>query len=405
MTDASKQPIEALAPRILHLVSSDRWTGVAEPVAGLAFHQQALGCEVWLACAPSRSLERHAKRRALRVLTDLYLDRRLNPLHLIKDLQILARFVRSERIHVVHAHLIHDHWIAALALRKAKASALLVRTVHRAEGPHVDPFHRWLFDSATDLTIAISEESAGVLSQRLKLAPAATRVIYGGVDAERFHPGLDGSEFRREMAIPSGAPLGGIVARMVEGRGHRWLLESFSRAVRRVPDLHLVLVGRGPLKKQLRAEIARHPRREQIRMAGYRMEDLPQAYAAMDFHILLGQGSDGSCRAALEAMAAGKPNIVVRQGVLPETVREGQEGLLVEPNDVAGLAEALARLASRREEAAAMGRNARRAVEERFRDEIRAQETLAAYAHAWEARFGGRGLESPAFPSLAHSEL
>ena len=387
MSGAAGQTAGLQAPRILHLVSSDRWTGVAEPVASLASHQQAAGCEVGLACVPSRSFERQAKRRGLRVLTSLYLNRRLNPIHLIKDLRFLRQFVRDERIQVVHTHLIHDHWVAALALRGGDRPILLVRTVHRVESLRADLFHRWLFASATDLTIAISAESRRLLAARLGLAADKTRVVYGAVDAARFRPDLDGSGFRRELKIPPGAPLGGIVARMVEGRGHGWLLEAFGRARRQAPELYLVLVGRGPLKKPLRAEIARLGPGKRIIMAGYRGDDLPQAYAAMDFHILLGQGSDGSCRAVLEAMASGKPNIVVRRGVLPETVRDGEDGLLVEPNDVDGLAAAMVRLAAQPQETAAMGRNARRRVEERFREEIRAHETLAAYRDAWRRRF------------------
>ena len=121
----SAPAVEPRGARILHLVSSERWTGVAEPVVSVALHQQRAGCEAWLACIPSRSFEREAKRRGLRVLTDLYLDRRLNPFHVLGDLRRLRRFVERERIDVVHTHLINDHWLAALALRGMKRPRLL----------------------------------------------------------------------------------------------------------------------------------------------------------------------------------------------------------------------------------------------------------------------------------------
>ncbi|MCX7014015.1 MAG: glycosyltransferase family 4 protein [Candidatus Sumerlaeota bacterium] len=384
--------------RILHLVSSERWTGVAEPVVSVALHQQRAGCEVWLACIPSRSFEREAKRRGLRVLTDLYLDRRLNPFHVLGDLRFLRRFVERERIDVVHVHLINDHWLAALALRGMRRRRLLARTVHRAEAPPGDPFHRWLFASATDLAIAICEDSRRRIEQKFGLPPPRAAAIHGAVDAERFHPRNDGSAIRRQLRLPRGVALCGLVARMVEGRGHRWLLESFGRLAECAPNLHLVLFGRGPLKQALKKLIRTNPNGARIILGGYRTTDLAEAYAALDFHLLLGPGSDGSCRAALEAMATGKPNVAVRTGVLPEIVRDGVDGLLVEPGDVEALAAALERLAQAPDEVARMGRGAREAVERRFGEGLRASKTLEAYAAAWNARFPSSGGEIPVFP-------
>ncbi len=387
---AAPMPFPA-SPRVLHLASSERWTGVAEPLCSLAAHQSRLGAETWVGCIPSRSFEREAKRLGLRMMLDCYFDRGANPLRPIHDILVLRRFVRQQGIDVVHCHLANDHWLAALAVRGLGRRVLLVRTVHRRLPPKADPLHRWLFHRATDLTVAVSAESHDELTKWLGPSRARqARLVAGAVDLQRFHPSKDGAAIRRELGVPPDAILAGNVARMVEGRGHVWLLRAFEAAAARAPQLWLALIGRGPLKKALREARKKHPFAGRIVEAGYRKDDLDRMYGALDFHLLLGAGSDGSCRAALEAMAAGKANIALAEGALLDSVKPGETGLLVPRGDVEALAEALVRLGSDREEARRMGAAARRDAEARFGEERRARETLEAYRAVWAPWNSGR---------------
>lgn len=375
--------------RILHLASSERWTGVAEPVVSLAREQQDLGHEVWLACVPGQSFERRASQRGLRVLRQFYLDRRLHPLHFASDLVRIRRFVRNNAIDVVHAHLPNDNWLAVLALLGLRRPFIIARTFHRWEPPRSDPFHRWLFGQRNDLTIATSRSLLEQFNGRIALDRKVARVVYGGVDYERFNPSISGERVRREFSLPSQAPVAGIVARLTHGRGHRWLFRAVPLIARRLPDAKIFVAGRGPLKRPLRAEAASPRLRDHVIMAGYRRpRDLPETYAAFDVSLFLGMGSEGTCRAALEAMATGRPVVAVRMGALPEIVEHGVTGLLVEPDDAGALADAVVRLLTDREERERMGKAARRAVLERFTERQRAEATLEAYRAAWEARIG-----------------
>jgi len=375
--------------RILHLASSERWTGVADPVVSLAREQQRGGHEVWLACVPGQSFERRARQSGLRVIADFHLDRRLNPLGVLRDLRTLRRFVVENRIEIVHSHLLHDNWMAALALAGAARPPLLVRTFHRWEPPRADLFHKWLFGRRNDLTIATSRSLLEQFNGRVQLRPDAAAVVYGGVNTERFQPGASGEAFRREFRVAPNAPVAGIVARMTAGRGHRWLLDAAPEVVRRAPEARFFLIGRGALKRRLRAEIQSSACRDNVLMAGYRLHDLPEAYAALDVSLFLGMTSEGTCRAALEAMASGRPVIALRAGATPEIVDDGRTGLLVPPDDVQALAGALVRLLTGREERERMGRAARRAVLERFTESHRAEVTLEAYCAAWRRKFEG----------------
>ena len=327
--------------RILHLASSERWTGVAEPVVSLAREQQKAGCQVWLACVPGQSFERFARRHGVTVLEQFHLDRRLHPLRFWQDLRGIRRFVRENQIEIIHSHLLHDNWVAALALLGAQKPPLLVRTFHRWERPRSDIFHKWLFGRRNDLTIATSHSLLALFDGLIRLAPGTTAVIYGGVNYERFRPDLSRDTLRQEFRIASDAPVAGIVARMTPGRGHRWLLNAVPEIIRRMPQARVLLIGRGPLKRQLRADIASNSLGEHVILAGYRRTDLPEAYAALDVSLFLGMGSEGTCRAVLEAMATGRPVIAVREGALLEIVEDGKTGLLIEPDNPQALADAI----------------------------------------------------------------
>jgi glycosyltransferase involved in cell wall biosynthesis len=373
--------------RILHLASSERWTGVADPVASLAAEQIRAGHRVWLACIPGQSFERKAAERGIPVLHQFHLDRRLHPGHMLSDLISIRRFVQQENVNVVHSHLLNDNWLAAMALINVKQPCLLVRTFHRCEPPRHDYFDRWLFVKRNDLTILTSKSLLSLFDSKVQLPDGTARVIYGGVDYERFHPDRNGEAVRRELGIAPDAPVAGFVARLTPGRGHRWLLDAVPEIARQLPEVRIVIAGRGALKKTLEAEIrSSPPLHDHVVMAGYRRHDLPETYAMLDVGLFLGMGSEGTCRAALEAMATGRPIIAPNAAAMPEIVEDGVTGLLVEKDNPQALADAVVRLLANPDERARMGQAARQSVLARFTEHHRGDATLEAYREAWEKK-------------------
>ena len=364
--------------KILHLASSERWTGVAEPVVSLACEQRRMGHRVWVGCVPGRSFERRVRERGLPLLEGLHLNRRLNPFHLISDLRLLPRFCRQNEIDIVHCHLLHDHWLATAAFRWLRPGSkgtrpLIVRTIHASAPPRSDIFHRRLFLLYTDRFVCISADAARRAEATLGLSPGSVPHVPGGVNTERFQPDLPGAEFRSKYDIPPEAPLAGIVARMRAGRGLRWLTQSIPQVLERIPNAHFIVVGRGELKHWFRDHIRNPLFRGQVHYAGYHTTDLPQAYAAMDVSLFLGLGSEGTCRAILEAMGCARPTVGVDAGAVPEIIDAGGTGFLVHDHDVNDLAEKLISLLQNRAKCAEMGKAARARVEDRFNETLRAQ--------------------------------
>jgi glycosyltransferase involved in cell wall biosynthesis len=372
---AFQQPL-----RVLHLMSTYRWTGVAEPAVSLAKWVTQFGHDAWVAGIWGRSFEEEARARGVRLAKEIPLSLDYNPFRQAKLIEALREFCEAHHIDIVHAHLPHDHWIAALAFRwRHRTGPLVVRTYHRYENPRRDPLHRWLFEQATEGVITVSSAQQELL--RRAYPGARLEVIFGGVDPERFRFNPEGrARVRADMGEKPGAMVAGLVAHLGYNRGIHWLLAAAPKVVEALPNATIWIVGQGELKEFLRNEL-RHPKyRRRVLLAGYRTDDLPHTYAAIDVGLLLGLGSEGSARAVLEAMATERPVIAVRKGALIDTISHGVDGFLVEEGDVVGLEQALLHLLGDPALARQMGRAAREKIVTSFTEETRARRTLEFYS-------------------------
>lgn len=170
---------------------------------------------------------------------------------------------------------------------------------------------------------------------------------------------------RRIHVIPNGIPLpdripdpgvGALyLGRLAEEKGLRTLLE----AARLARGVRVVVAGDGPLVEDVR--------KSQVEYVGMlRGARLAQAMDDAAFTVVPSEWYDNQPYAALEALAAGRPVIATRIGGLPEIVRDGLDGLLVDPHAPVELAAAMRRLAEDSEYARTMGAHAAKSARARF---------------------------------------
>lgn len=237
---------------------------------------------------------------------------------------------------------------------------------------------------ANDLILTVSQSMTRALIEKIGLPASRIQFVRGAVDLDRFRPDLPNHLIRDVFNVPHEAHVAGMLARMQPHRGHNFFIDTLDEVVNCVPMAFYIVAGRGELKYQLLDRIKNHPLAHHLRRVGYRKYDLPETYAAMDVVVLLRPGSDGTCRAMLEAMACGRPVIGARLGAIGDTIEHGVTGWLVDPHDRRALADTLAEALSDIDRLREMGRAARRHVETHHNFQTQYETILAAYTAALE---------------------
>jgi glycosyltransferase involved in cell wall biosynthesis len=369
---------------VLHLATNRWWTGSADPTIQLASAQQAHGHRVLLAVPPGDRFEAKAREAGLTVLDGFHLRARLAPVQIARDAARLRRAAREHAVDVLHAHHSHDHWLAVLA-RPTVGSGRppVARTFHTLRAVKRDAASRRLY-RRTGAALAVSRQIEA-RCREAGFAPARVYWTPGTADLTRFGAAADARAVREEFAVGD-APLVVSVARLAPQRGHDLLLAGFRGLLETVPTARLLLVGKGEMRDRLERLVAEQGLARQVSFAGYRDRDLPAVLAAADCFALMAPGSDDSCRAALEAMAAARPVVARALGALPETVLHGETGLLVQDDRPESIASALRTVLADRARARAMGAAGRRRAEQEFG----AGQVVEIVERAYRAMLDGR---------------
>ncbi len=367
--------------KILQLVHDWKWTGPAEPMLVLMRALRARGHQVDLVCpeAPmhsNRSLWQEACQLGLDPIRSVSAERSSVAVGDGDRVLQLRSWLETDELggpyDIVHCWHSRDHVLAARALRlglrerpSEPRRTKLVRSLSSAEALRGWPWNRWLFGRACDGLVCVSDRSAAAnqsLRGGRKIASTCGAIDFGALAIRR-----DRREMRRALGVSEEARLIGVVARMQKHRRFDLLFEALSQIVPEEPDVHLVLIGRGTRED----EVARDPVRalglgKNVIFAGYRTEDYADVLNTLDVFTFLVPGSDGTCRALLQAAAIGLPLVGTWRGAIPEIISNGQTGMLVEER-ATSLAAAWKDLLGDCARRTRMGEAARREAAERFR--------------------------------------
>lgn len=219
-----------------------------------------------------------------------------------------------------------------------------------------------IWAAAAARVFTISEYNRDWICRRWNLAPERVTVSYDGVDTASLVPVT--SYVHRPFRIVS-------TSRLVEKKGFPVLLEACRQLRTRVP-FHCDIYGDGPLRAALAAQVEALGLGSFVTLHGSRphAEVLAALETASVFALACVEAAsgdrDGTPNALLEAMARGIPVVSTRLSGIPEIVRDGIDGLLAEPGDATGFADALARLAGDRHLAESMRAEGETSARTRF---------------------------------------
>ncbi|MFM9964203.1 MAG: glycosyltransferase, partial [Planctomycetaceae bacterium] len=176
--------------------------------------------------------------------------------------------------------------------------------------------------------------------------PSRVHTIYQGVDTDLFCPG-DARSARQRLWLPTDRRMLLWVGRMVDVKGLDTLIAAFDRVRERQPDLHLLLVGDGPLRASLQADVQRRGLTDHVTFAGAQSPaQLPDWYRAADLFVLSSK-SEGLPNVLREAVACGRPFVSTDVGSVRE-IAQSDDGSpfaeLVPVGDEAAMSRAIERV-------------------------------------------------------------
>jgi glycosyltransferase involved in cell wall biosynthesis len=320
---------------VAHTEASMGWGGQEIRILTEAAGMRARGHDVVLLAAECSRIVEEAPRFGVPV-TALPIGRK-RPAGLVAMARALAR----GRFDVVNTHSSTDSWLAALAcawLRtRGHPAPALVRTRHVSVAVPNDPATRWLYRRATVRTITTGEALRDQLVRDNGLAPDRVESVPTGIDAARYGA-VAKADARRALGLPADAQLVGIVATLRSWKGHRHLVEALARMRRR--DARLVVVGDGPQREALQAQVRSLGLEARVTFAG-QQHDVAPWLAALDVVALPSYANEGVPQALLQAMFARVPVVTTDAGAIPEIARDGDTATVVPRENPEALAAAL----------------------------------------------------------------
>jgi glycosyltransferase involved in cell wall biosynthesis len=304
------------------------------------------------------------------------LGREISPLRDLLATIRLARLIRKERPQILHTHTAKAGTVGRVAALMAgsRRPPIVVHTFHgHVLRGYFGPvrsllfrlLERWLAAGTTAL-IAVSPQ---IRDDLVALGVARRErfvVIRLGIELDervaREQNRRD--ESRRYLGIPGDRFAVGWIGRMTAVKRTEDVLVAFKRLREIGVDAVLCMVGDGPDRVLLEQRAHELGVTRDTVFLGYQ-EDVAPFYAAFDA-LVLPSGNEGTPVSVIEALAAERPVVATRVGGVPDVVRDGEEGFLVEAGATDDLADRLARLARDPALRARMGKQGRERVLPRY---------------------------------------
>jgi len=271
---------------------------------------------------------------------------------------------------------------AAASLRRRRSWVLIYRNI----GHPRDWMHGWrhtvysrLVMPRLDGVVGVSDTTLHAVEDLYRLSVPTTR-IPRAVDSEGFVPTIAREVIRRQSETPLTAPVIVWVGSLTSEKRVDRLFRVAEVVKRTVPDLHVWIVGEGPLRRTLDVQLRASSLAPSVRFLGVQNE--VANYMSAGDVVALTSDTEGMPGVLLEAGLLSLPVVATRVGGVSECVLDGETGILVDRNDEGGLASALRDLLLQPERRRQLGRAARPWIEHNFTMSRVAEQYAAFYRRA-----------------------
>jgi glycosyltransferase involved in cell wall biosynthesis len=232
--------------------------------------------------------------------------------------------------------------------------------------------------------IAVSHFTKWELTNYYKIPQSKIRVIHNGVDTNKFKPAPDKRKVKKELGFNPDDLAIVSVGRLYARKGLFTLIESMPAVIKRFPNAKFIISGKGQSDEmhKLNTHAEKLGVKNNIIFTGYYPDKkLPKLYQAADV-FAFSTFYEHHPFAILEALSTGLPVVTTTVGGIPETIKSGKNGFLVEPFNSRLFSDRILYLLEHPAEAAEMGALARKTVEENYDWSIVVKDAIQVYNEA-----------------------
>jgi len=300
----------------------------------------------------------------------------------------LAKYLRSNRIEIVHAYNFYS-LVFAIPAAKLAGVPVVIASI-RDRGVYLTPTQKWLQKLVCRMADKILVNAESIRDWLLEQGYPQQKitVIKNGIDLSRYEA-ISAGSIRTDWGIQDDAPLVVMLARLNPQKGVDDFIRAAALVKREHPEARFLMIGKPSLASMSaqKGSISDYQQwldlRAQLQLedclffCGYR-NDVPQILSQTAVSVLPSH-SEGLSNTLLESMAAGAPIVATNVGGTPELIEHGVNGLLVLPHSPEQLAEAISRILSNKALALQLSQHARRKVRENFSLDAMVRSTKALY--------------------------
>jgi len=326
--------------RVLQLIDDASLGGGQMHVLLLAKYLQYGNIEVAIATEPNGWL----------VDTSQKLDIAIHPIAISNKLtwqsfRNIRQLLDSQKFDIIHTHGGTAGFWGRLVAASLKKRPVIVHTYHGLHYLNISQvaakaiaqkFKRAIFQKIDRFLLNYTDQIICVCSSDYEKAiaakvatPSKTSVVYNGIEIDQFSKPLDRANARKIFDIAPTEFVFGNVGRLHEQKGHKYLLEAFAKVSDRA---RLLIIGDGDLREELVALAEKLQISDRVLFLGTRT-DITEFLSAIDVFVLPSLW-EGQPIALLEALAIGKPCIASSVDGIPEIIKNGVNGYLVNPTDI-----------------------------------------------------------------------
>ena len=258
------------------------------------------------------------------------------------DLSGIRAYLRETQPQIVHTFLLTASLYGRLAAILEHVPIVIgteVNIYERKKKHHA--IAERLLMAGTDRVVVSATSVRDFYIDQVHADPAKVEVIYNAVDFAQARATTPRAAMRAALGVADAVPVAGVIARLTEQKGHRFLFEAMAAAPA-LAQLHLLVIGGGDLQADLVARAGALGISARVHFLGPR-RDLGDLLGAMDLFVMPSLW-EGLPLSLVLAMGAGLPSVATAVAGIPEVIDHDRTGLLVPAADAPALGVALTRI-------------------------------------------------------------